>query len=140
VKEADAVDASVRYPHFSVCGPVFGVAMQDPGAGPEWRLLKPVTDGMPQKARDGLNSHLFFTAKDGTEDRVVRRELLAALAVLEREPANGVEACGVRYRVVRGDEFTRSADDGRLEPPRPTDPEPVERSWDPAGARQVVET
>lgn len=27
----------------------------------------------------------------------------------------------MRYRVVRGDEFTRSADDGRLEPPRPSD-------------------
>jgi hypothetical protein len=130
VKEADAMDASVRYPRFSVRGPVFGVAVRDPAVGPEWRLLKPVTDGMPQMARDGLNSHLFFTAKDDAEDRAVRRELLAALAVLEREPVDEVEACGVSYRVVRGDEFTRSADDGRLEPPRPTDPEPVERSWD----------
>ncbi|MEU2716848.1 DUF5954 family protein [Streptomyces sp. NPDC007205] len=130
VKEVDAAHASVRYAHFSVRGPVFGVAVQDPAAGPGWRLLKPVTDGMPQMARDGLNSHLFFTAKDDTEDRAVRRELLAAVAVLDREPVNEVEACGVRYRVVRGDEFTRSDDDGGLEPPRPTDPEPVEPSWD----------
>ncbi|MER6121327.1 DUF5954 family protein [Streptomyces sp. NPDC001795] len=130
VKEADAADASLRYPNLSVRGPVFGVAVQDPAVGPEWRLLKPVTDGMPQMARDGLNSHLFFTAKDGTDDRGMRRELLAAVATLEREPVNEVEVCGVRYRVVRGDEFTRSDDDGCLEPPRPTDPEPLERSWD----------
>ncbi|MFI1735128.1 DUF5954 family protein [Streptomyces acidicola] len=129
VREADAVEASLRYPHLALRGPVFGIAMQDPAAGPEWRVLKPVVDGMPQVARDGLQSHLFFTAKDDTDDRAVRRELLAAVAVLEREPANEVEACGVRYRVVRGDEFGRVGDDG-LEPPRPTDPEPVERSWE----------
>ncbi|MFJ9584055.1 DUF5954 family protein [Streptomyces acidicola] len=129
VREADAVEASLRYPHLALRGPVFGIAVQDPAAGPEWRVLKPVVDGMPQVARDGLQSHLFFTAKDDTDDRAVRRELLAAVGVLEREPANEVEACGVRYRVVRGDEFGRVGDDG-LEPPRPTDPEPVERSWE----------
>ncbi|MDN0197235.1 DUF5954 family protein [Streptomyces sp. S.PNR 29] len=129
VREADAVDASRRYPRIAMRGPVFGVAALDPAAGPEWRLLKPVVDGMPQMARDGLNSHLWFTAKDGTDDPAVRRELLAAVAVLEREPVDEVEACGVRYRVVRGDEFARMNDDG-LEPPRPTDPEPRQRSWD----------
>ncbi|GAB2859047.1 hypothetical protein GCM10027074_27620 [Streptomyces deserti] len=129
VREADAVDASRRYPYLAMRGPVFGIAAQDPAEGPAWRLLKPVVDGMPQMARDGLNSHLWFTAKDGTDDPAVRRELLAAVSVLEREPVNEVEACGVRYRVVRGDEFARMNDDG-LEPPRPTDPEPVERSWD----------
>jgi hypothetical protein len=129
VREADAVDASRRYPHLAMRGPVFGIAVLDPAAGPEWRLLKPVVDGMPQMARDGLNSHLWFTAKDGTDDPAVRRGLLEAVAVLEREPVNEVEACGLRYRVVRGDEFARMNDDG-LEPPRPTDPEPRERSWD----------
>ncbi|WP_030240490.1 MULTISPECIES: DUF5954 family protein [unclassified Streptomyces] len=128
VREADAVDASRRYPHLAMRGPVFGIAALDPAAGPEWRLLKPVVDGMPQMARDGLNSHLWFTAKDGTDDPAVRRGLLGAVAVLEREPVNEVEACGVRYRVVRGDEFARMNEEG-LEPPRPTDPEPRERSW-----------
>ncbi|MEW2404234.1 DUF5954 family protein [Streptomyces sp. NPDC046862] len=129
VREADAVEASLRYPHLALRGPVFGIAVQDPAEGPEWRVLKPVVDGMPQVARDGLQSHLFFTAKDDTADRAVRRELLAAVAVLERDPVNEVVACGVRYRVVRGDEFGRAGEDG-IEPPRPTDPEPVERTWE----------
>lgn len=129
VAEADAVDASVRYPHLAVRGPVFGLAAHDPAAGPHWRLLKPVTDGAPQQTRDGLNSLLWFTAKDDVDDRAVRRELLAAVAVLEREPVNEVEVRGVRYRVVHGEEFARTGDEG-LEPPRPTDPEPAERVWD----------
>lgn len=97
--------------------------------GPQWRVLKPVVDGMLQMARDESQSYLFFTAKDDTDDPAVRRELLAGVAVLERESANEIEACGVRYRVVHGDEFARVGDDG-LEPPRPTDPEPADRSWD----------
>ncbi|KUM76043.1 DUF5954 family protein [Streptomyces curacoi] len=129
VREADAVDASLRYPGFALRGPVFGVAVQDAAMGPEWRVLKPVVNGMPQMARDSLNTHLWFTAKDDTDDPAVRRELLAAVDVLEREPVNEVEACGVRYRIVRGDEFSRCDDHG-LEPPRPTDPEPAERSWE----------
>jgi hypothetical protein len=129
VREADAMEASRRYPFLSLRGPVFGVAVQEPAVGPQWRLLKPVTDGMPQMTRDGLNSHLWFLAKDGTDDPAVRRELLSAVEVLEREPVNEVEACGIRYRVVRGDEFARSGEDG-LEPPRATDLEPAERSWD----------
>lgn len=129
VREADAMEATRRYPHLAMRGPLFGVATQDPAAGPEWRLLKPVVDGMPQMARDGLNSHLWFTAKDDTDDPAVRRELLAAVAVLEQEPVNEVEACGVRYRIVRGDEFARVGKDG-LEPPRPTDQDSVERSWE----------
>ncbi|MFC0601792.1 DUF5954 family protein [Streptomyces palmae] len=128
VTEADAVNASQRYPHLVLRGPVFGVAVQDPAVGPEWRLLLPVVDGMPQQARDGLQSHLFFKAKDDTDDPAVRRELMAAVAVLEREPANEVEALGARYRVVRGDEFAREGKDG-LEPPRPTDREPADRTW-----------
>ncbi|MBW1600222.1 DUF5954 family protein [Streptomyces sp. JJ38] len=130
VTEADAVEASRRYPHIAVRGPVFGIAVQEPAVGARWRLLKPLVDGMPQQARDGLNSHLWFTAKDGTDDPGVRRELLAAVAVLEQEPVNEVEALGVRYRVVRGEEFARSDEEGALEPPRPTDREPAERSWE----------
>ncbi|MEU9268615.1 DUF5954 family protein [Streptomyces sp. NPDC048251] len=133
VTEADAVEASRRYPQIALRGPVFGVAARDrTAAEPGWRLLKPVVDGMPQQARDGLNSHLWFKAKDGTDDPAARRELLAAVAVLERAPADEVEALGVRYRVVRGDEFARTGDDG-LEPPRPTDLEPVSPSWEDPG-------
>lgn len=130
VTEADAVEASRRYPHIAPRGPVFGIAARDPAAaGPGWRLLRPVVDGMPQQARDGLNSHLWFKAKDGSCDPAARRDLLAAVAVLERAPADEVEALGVRYRVVRGDEFARTGDDGP-EPPRPTDPEAPAPSWE----------
>lgn len=129
VTEMDAMDASQRYPDVAVRGPLFGVAALDPAAGPGWRLLKPVTEGMPQQARDALNSHLWFTAKDGTQDRAVRRELLAAVDVLEREPVDELKVLGVRYRVVRGDEFARTGPEG-LEPPRPTDAEPPDISWD----------
>ncbi|MHC3469739.1 DUF5954 family protein [Streptomyces sp. 7R007] len=91
----------------------------------EWRVLKPVVDGMPQTARDGPQSRLFLTAEEGTDDRAVRRELPAAADVLARQPVNEVEACGVHCRGVhcrgvRGDEFTPAGDDG-LEPPRPTE-------------------
>lgn len=129
VREADAVEAVRRFPWLVLRGPVFGVAMREAAAGAPWQLVKPVVDGMPQMARDGLQSHLFFTAKDDTDDPAVRRELLAAVDVLTREPVNEVEACGVRYRVVRGDEFVRLGED-HPEPPRPTDPEPRERSWE----------
>lgn len=129
VREADAVDASLRFPHLVLRGPVFGVAVLDPAQGPLWRLLKPVVDPMPQVARDGLNSHLWFAAKDGTDDPAVRRDLLAAVALLNEEPVNEVAVCGVRYRVVRADEFARG-DGEHLEPPRPTDPEPAEPSWE----------
>jgi hypothetical protein len=129
VREADAMEGARRYPRLALRGPVFGIAAQDPAAGPEWRVLKPVVDRVPQMARDGLQSYLFFTAKDDTDDRAVRRELLAGVAVLERERVDEVTACGVRYRVVRGDEFARIGDGGP-EPPRPTDPEPTIRLWD----------
>ncbi|MGV9885205.1 DUF5954 family protein [Streptomyces sp. NPDC003006] len=128
VTEADAVEASYRYPNLAVRGPVFGLAIQDPAAGPEWRLLKPVVDGMAQQARDALNSLLWFKAKDDTDDPAVRRDLLAAVAILEQEPVDELEVLGVRYRVVRGDEFARTGPDG-LEPPRATDREPADRSW-----------
>ncbi|MER5491142.1 DUF5954 family protein [Streptomyces sp. NPDC002490] len=143
VTEADAVEASYRYPHLLLRGPVFGLAVEEPepgadegpgdGAARRWRIVSPVVSGRPQEARDELNSHLWFKAKDETDDPAQRRELLAAVAVLEREPVNEVAALGRRYRVVRGDEFARGGDDG-LEPPRPTDPEPVERSWEFPGA------
>lgn len=129
VTEADAVDASRRYPHLAFRGPVFGVAARGPEADAPWRLVQQVSDATPQQARDGLNSLLWFKAKDDTDDPGVRRELLAAVGVLEREPANEVTALGVRYRVVRGDEFARSGDSG-LEPPRATDLDPAAPSWD----------
>jgi len=127
VREVDAVEASRRYPRMALRGPVFGVAMKE-GDG-SWRVRMPLTDGMPQMSRDELHSYLWFKAKDDTDDPAERRELIAAVSVLEKHPANEVEALGVRYRVIRGDEFAWSGEYG-LEPPRPTDPDHTELDWD----------
>lgn len=127
VTQADAFASVRKYPNIVVRGPLFGLAAQGRGERPRWRLLGELDTGFPQMARDELNSHLWFKAKDHTEDRDVRRSLLEAVARLERDPVNEVTADGVRYRVVRADEFARIGD-ARLEPPRATDPD--EDSWD----------
>ncbi|MER8045846.1 DUF5954 family protein [Streptomyces sp. NPDC094032] len=132
VSEADAVQASLLFPSLSVRGALFGVAAQGKEDG-VWRMVTPLQDGMPQSSRDSLHSKLWFRAKDDTDDPVVRRALLDAVAVLEREAVDEVEVLDERYRIVRGDELARSGPDG-LEPPRPTDVEPIERTWDDRGA------
>ena len=129
VTEAEAVDASKRYPQLLFRGPVFGLAAHDPRTGPHWRVVQPLADGTPQQARDRLNSLLWFQARDEADGAGTRRALLAAVSLLDQEPVNGLEVLGVRYRVIRADEFARCDDDGP-EPPRPTDPEPFRPSWD----------
>ncbi|MFF8984990.1 DUF5954 family protein [Streptomyces globisporus] len=127
VTEADAFASVRRYPNIVVRGPLFGLAEQRRGDRPRWRLMGELDTGFPQMVRDELNSHLWFKARDETEDRAERRSLLAAVARLEAEKTDEVSACGVRYRVVRADEFARIGD-GRLEPPRATDPD--DDGWD----------
>ncbi|GAA2262497.1 hypothetical protein GCM10010232_62690 [Streptomyces amakusaensis] len=128
VVEADASDAAARYSDLALRGPRFGVVAQAPGERSRWQVVVPVTDGAPQMARDELNSLLWFRAKDETEDREERRSLLAAVARLESEPVNEVAAVGTRYRIVRAEEYTVTGPSG-MEPPRPTDPEPLVPSW-----------
>lgn len=94
VTEADAVRASRRYPHLMLRGPVFGLAAQDPGPSAPWRLVRSVTSGTPQEVRDGLNSLLWFRARDDTDNPAERRELLAAVALLEREPVDELTVLG----------------------------------------------
>lgn len=127
VTDADTWDRHRHYPNVVLRGPVFGFAEQAEGEE-GWRLLNTMSDGFPQDSRDGLNSHLWFKARDHTDQPAQRRELLAAVARLETEPVNELSANGVRYRIVRGDEFARIGPDG-LEPPRPTDPEPAHLDW-----------
>jgi hypothetical protein len=129
VTDADTWDRHRLYPNVVLRGPVFGFAEQAEG-DEGWRLLNTMSDGFPQDARDGLNSHLWFKARDHTDQPAQRRELLDAVALLETEPVNELSANGVRYRIVRGDEFARIGPDG-MEPPRPTDPEPVHPDWNP---------
>ncbi|MEW2632714.1 DUF5954 family protein [Streptomyces sp. NPDC048389] len=121
VTEVDAFASHVKYPEIVVRGPLFGVAEQRRGERPRWRLTADMdSSGCPQVARDSLNSHLWFKAKDETEDPRERRELLDAVTRLERERVDELKVAGTRYRIVRADEFARLGD-GRLEPPRPTD-------------------
>ncbi|WP_407563412.1 DUF5954 family protein [Streptomyces sp. 184] len=123
VTETDAAQHAIRYPYMLVRGPLFGIAEQQPDQGPLWRLRSDMDSGMPQDARDALNSQLWFTAKDRATDREHRRRLLEAVALLEREPVDEVRVGPVRYRIVRADEFSQT-DGRRPEPPRPTDPDP----------------
>ncbi|MFD3957716.1 MULTISPECIES: DUF5954 family protein [Streptomyces] len=127
VTEADAFASVRKYPNIVVRGPLFGLAEQRRGERPRWRLLGELDTGFPQMARDELNSYLWNKAKDEAEDRAERRSLLDAVTLLETKPVNEVTAAGVRYRVVRADEFARIGG-GRLEPPRATDPD--EDGWD----------
>ncbi|WP_404949941.1 DUF5954 family protein [Streptomyces sp. ARC12] len=127
VTEADAFASVRKYPNIVVRGPLFGLAEQRRGDRPRWRLLGELDSGFPQMARDELNSHLWFMARDDTDDPAARRSLLDAVARLETEAVDEVSACGVRYRIVRADEFARIGG-GRLEPPRATDPD--DDSWD----------
>ncbi|MDT0346082.1 DUF5954 family protein [Streptomyces litchfieldiae] len=123
VTEQDTIIAAERYPHIVIRGPVFGFAEQRPEDGPAWRLLNDVADGFAQHSRDGLNSYLWFKAKDETRPGdPLRDQLLAAVAELESAPVNEVRVGDTRYRIVRGDEFARIGPDG-LEGPRPTDPD-----------------
>ncbi|UQX04425.1 DUF5954 family protein [Streptomyces sp. RerS4] len=127
--EADAMDAAVRAASVVVRGPLFGVAALPPEDGARWRVVAAVTDPCPQIARDGLNSRLWFRAKDEARDKAERRALLAAVARLERERVDDLDVEGTRYRVVRAEEYAVTGPDG-IEQPRPTDHEPLVPDWE----------
>ncbi|NJP66935.1 hypothetical protein HCJ92_11695 [Streptomyces sp. ventii] len=130
--EADAATAARRYRHYTVRGPLFGVAAQCPRNPDRWEVVCPVTDGSGQQARDRLHSSLFFRAKDDIEDPDQRRRLVRGIAVLEKEAVDELVVDDVRYRVVRADEFFYLDDDGP-ETARPTDPQPARPDWDRGG-------
>ncbi|MFJ4776733.1 DUF5954 family protein [Streptomyces sp. NPDC088762] len=136
--EADAVDAVTRAGDVVVRGPLFGVAAQSAEDGPRWRVVIEMTAGCPQLARDGLNSLLWFRAKDEAHDKAERRALLAAVARLEKERVDELAAAGTRYRVVRAEEYAGTGPDG-IEQPRPTDPEPPVPEWDRATRDTAVD-
>ncbi|MBT2482404.1 DUF5954 family protein [Streptomyces sp. ISL-94] len=136
--EADAVDAVTRAGDVVVRGPLFGVAAQGAGDGPRWRVVIEMTAGCPQQARDGLNSLLWFRAKDEADDKAERRALLAAVARLEEERVDELAVAGTRYRVVRAEEYAGTGPAG-IEQPRPTDPEPLVPDWDRAAKDAAVD-
>lgn len=99
-------------------------------------MVVEVTHGCPQQARDGLNSLLWFRAKDDAKSPAQRRALLAAVARLENEYVDELTVLDTRYRVVRAEEYAAVDAHGDIETPRPTDPEPLTPDWSPgAGAR-----
>ncbi|NJQ15065.1 DUF5954 family protein [Streptomyces bohaiensis] len=130
--EADAAVAARRYRHYTVRGPLFGVAAQCADHPDRWEVVCPITDGSGQQARDRLQSALFFRAKDDIDDPEQRRRLIAGVAVLEKEAVDELVVDGRRYRVVRADEFLYLDDDGP-ETARPTDPQPARPVWDTRG-------
>ncbi|WP_338492096.1 DUF5954 family protein [Streptomyces sp. SJL17-4] len=135
--EADALDAAARNSALAVRGPLFGVAAQGvEDDGRRWRVVVEVAHGCPQEARDGLNSLLWFRAKDEAKTTEERRALLAAVARLESEVVDELTVLDTRYRVVRAEEYAGLDEHGDIEKPRPTDPEPPAPDWSPgAGAR-----
>ncbi|MET9536936.1 DUF5954 family protein [Streptomyces sp. NPDC006553] len=133
--EADARDAAVRSSGLVVRGPLFGVAAQGASGGRQWRVVLEVAHGCPQRARDALNSLLWFRAKDEAMAPAERGVLLAAVDRLERECVDELTVLGTRYRVVRAEEYAAIDEHGDIETPRPTDPEPLTPDWSPgAGA------
>ncbi|MEO3754831.1 DUF5954 family protein [Streptomyces sp. B6B3] len=140
VTEQDTMRAAERFPNVVIRGPVFGFATQSPDDGESWRLLSDVSDGFPQHSRDGLNSHLWFRAKNETRPgQPLRDELLAAVARLETEPVDELMVGDTRYRIVRGDEFARTGADG-IEGPRPTDPDDSRRDIGDRGRNSACRT
>ncbi|MEV6774734.1 DUF5954 family protein [Streptomyces syringium] len=127
--EADALAAALDVNAVLVRGPLFGVAAQDAGEAPRWRVVVAVEAGCPQQARDSLNSLLWFRAKDEAQSTAERRALLAAVARLESECVDELTVLQTRYRVVRAEEYAGLGQDG-IEQPRPTDPEPAVPNWD----------
>ncbi|MER5886190.1 DUF5954 family protein [Streptomyces sp. NPDC001941] len=125
--EADALDAAARTHAVAVRGPVFGVAARR-GGGTRWRVVVPLTAACGQEARDSLNSHLWFRAKDEARDRAERAALLAAVARLESERIDELTVEGRVFRVVRAEEYAATGAFG-IELPRPTDPEPLRPDW-----------
>lgn len=136
VMEAGTLGAAVRSSALAVRGPLFGVASQGKDDGQRWRVVVEVTHGCPQQARDGLNSRFWFRAKDEADSRRERRALLAVVARLESEYVDELTVLGMRYRVVRAEEYVALDAHGDIEMPWPTDFGPLIPGWGSgAGAR-----
>ncbi|WP_229922970.1 DUF5954 family protein [Streptomyces griseocarneus] len=89
--------------------------------GTTWRVVVAVKAGCPQQAQGNLNSLMWFRAKDEAQNTAERRSVLAAVARLESERVDELTALGIRYRVVRAEEYAGLGQDG-IEQPRPDPP------------------
>ncbi|MER6994544.1 DUF5954 family protein [Streptomyces sp. NPDC000410] len=127
--EEEAWRARERYPDLmGLVAPVFFYARERDLGG--WEILGGGGDA-PQGTRDGLGSHFRMLASETTDPKA-RKKLLAAAEKLEWVVVDEMKVLGVRYRVVRAEQFIRMGPDGP-EPPRPSDPDPAP----PEGAHKV---
>ena len=103
---------------------VFGPACELDSGG--WELQQYFGAGAPQEVRDSLAAGFRRKAAAALEagDRAAYDEYTAAARRMDREPLNEMTVCGVRYRVVRAEQFIRLGPTGP-EPPRLSDPDPA---------------
>ncbi|MGW6916372.1 DUF5954 family protein [Kitasatospora sp. NPDC054939] len=123
--DVEAWTAREAYPRILAAGgPAFGVAKERSDGA--WELLPYFGESQPQCVRDGLASTFRRAAAEaGTAgDGRAAAECSAAAVRLDGEVLDELTVCGVRYRVVRAEQFIRSGPQGP-EPPRPSDPDPA---------------
>lgn len=123
--DEEAWRARERYPTIVGMGLATFVAAKESERG-GWEILGSAGD-TPQSVRDSLGSHfrrLANEARDAGRSRD-REKYRVAYEKLDRVAVDELRVLGVRYRVVRVEQFIRMGRDGP-EPPRPSDPDPGE--------------
>ena len=124
--DKDLGDRMRAYPRMITGGPPdFGFAIQ---TGVTWRLGV-AGGGDPYSTRISLASHLRREAREHCTDPEVRRVMAAAAGRLDPEEGEQIvkdewEIGDHRYRIVRIEKFILIGD-RVMEPPRPTDTDPV---------------
>jgi hypothetical protein len=112
------------YPDLSFAGgPAFGVAHELELGG--WQLHRFYSCSYPQEARESMGSTFRLLAQQHPEGSAEHAECMRAAERLDWEVLDEMTVLGVRYRVIRAEQFIRTGPLGP-EPPRPTDPDPGE--------------
>jgi len=130
--DSEAWKARAAYPSAAFVSTVFGVAQEREEGG--WELHPYFGALAPQDARDSMGGHFRRLAEDSGQagDQAAHDECMRAGVRMDWEPLDEATVLGIRYRVIRADQFVRSGPAGP-ERPRPTDPDPGE----PDNARAV---
>jgi hypothetical protein len=125
VADVDAWKAREHYPDLlGAGGPLFGATLELETGG--WEILT-FGDAAPQSARESLAMVMRRRAAEAEKagDPAAQAELLRAAERLDREVIDELTVAGSRYRVLRAEPYIRMGPTGP-EPPRPSDPDPVE--------------
>ncbi|MFF5564028.1 DUF5954 family protein [Streptomyces sp. NPDC012623] len=137
VADVAAWQAREAYPDIlSAGGPLFGVVREREAGG--WELVSSLSGLAPQDGRDSMGAQFRLLAQkcERAGDESAREECMRAAERTEWETNDEMTVLGARYRVARAECYVRSGPDGP-EPPRATDPDPMEpgeshRAPDPA--------